>query len=250
MTATEVPTNNLPDSGDVVILKALVGSQAYGFANKDSDEDFLGIFVAPTYQFHGLNPPVTMSASVVTKDPDCTLHEALKFARLALNSNPTCNELLWLPDDCYVVTSSVGEELIDIRRSFLSKERVRNAYIGYAMQQFRDLERRGGTFGPDLKKRTAKHARHLLRLCDQGVQLWTEGRVDVRVKDPQRYIDFGNMVAKSNNPLLALERVWEELEAADTLMYRVNTWLPDEPDFARAEMWLRHVRRVYDDGRM
>ena len=62
-----------------------------------------------------------------------------------------------------------------------------NAYLGYAQQQFQRLDRRGdGSFSSDTRKRTAKHARHLMRLCRQGYELYTTGRLDVREAARQR----------------------------------------------------------------
>jgi hypothetical protein len=152
--------------------------------------------------------------------------------------------LLWLPEDCYLSASVFGEELCQLRKNFFSRRLVKDAYLGYATQQFKDLERRGGSFGPDLKHRTAKHARHLLRLCDQGVQLWTEGRIEVRVKDPSRYIEFGEMVAEST-PKIALDKARKELIKAECLIENSTTWLPDQPGTAIIEAWLKRVRKFY-----
>ncbi|WP_187171929.1 DNA polymerase beta superfamily protein, partial [Enterococcus faecium] len=59
-----------------LLLEGIVGSTAYGLAGPDSDEDRLGIYAAPTEEFHGLNPPVGKRESVVTKAPDASYHEA------------------------------------------------------------------------------------------------------------------------------------------------------------------------------
>jgi hypothetical protein len=121
----------------------------------------------------------------VTTKPDRTLHEALKWCRLALDGNPTVQELVWLPGDLYEVCTGLGDELIGLREAFLSRKRVRDAYLGYATQQFRKLQARGdGTFGSDVRNRSEKHARHLLRLLQQGTALHRTGRLELRVEDP------------------------------------------------------------------
>lgn len=227
-----------------VLLKGLVGSTAYGLDNESSDKDYLGIYAEPTIKFHGLDLPINKKATQITKNPDTAMHEVLKFVSLCLKSNPTCNELLWLPADCYVAVSALGEELCRIRKSFFSKKLVYNAYLGYGYQQFKDLENRGGTFGPDLANRTEKHARHLLRLCDQGVELWETGNVTVRVKDPARYIEFGKFIANSD-PELALSSARTQLALAEMRMDDSKTWLPDVPDFELANDWLLRVRAFY-----
>ncbi|MCD7445120.1 nucleotidyltransferase domain-containing protein [Streptomyces lincolnensis] len=210
-----------------VLLSGIVGSTAYGLAHAGSDVDRLGMFAAPTEALHGLHPP---RESHVTTAPDRTLHEAAKWCRLALGGNPTAMELAWLPDDLYEVRTPLGEELIGIRASFLSAKRVRDAYLGYATQQFRRLEGRGSD------RRTAKHARHLKRLCHQGLELYATGRLEIRVEDPEEYHAFGERVAADPAAALPVLRHYE------TAFDETRTVLPDQPDEAPVEAWLRRVR--------
>ena len=119
-----------------VLLAGIVGSTAYGLAGPGSDVDRLGVFAAPTLSLLGLDAP---ALSRVSTEPDVTMHEAGKAARLLLGANPTVTELLWLPDDLYDQRTRLGAELVEIRSAFLSARRVRDAYLGYASQQFRKL---------------------------------------------------------------------------------------------------------------
>ena len=215
-----------------VLLEGVVGSTAYGLAGPHSDVDRLGLYAAPTRDFHGLDLPIDRAASVVVHEPaDRTLHEARKFCLLALTVNPTVTELLWLPS--YEVSTPLGEELVGIRRAFLSAPRVRDAYLGYAGQQFTRLLNKGAD------PRTPKHARHLLRLLHQGEQLYTTGELTVRLADPQRYHDFGQAVAA--DPAAARAALAGSQERFATL----TTPLPDEPDRAVVESWLHRVRAEY-----
>ncbi|MET7477985.1 nucleotidyltransferase domain-containing protein [Streptomyces sp. NPDC005648] len=217
-----------------VLLSGIVGSTAYGLAREGSDIDRLGVYAVPTVQLHGLEKLIQ---SHVFTDPDRTLHEAAKWCRLALSGNPTVMELVWLPGELYEVRTALGDELIGIRSAFLSAKKVRDSYLGYATQQFRRLEARGdGSFSADTRKRTAKHARHLKRLCHQGLELYTTGRLTIRVDDPESYHDFGDRVAADSGaarPLLA------EYEAA---FDENRSTLPDQPDEGAVEAWLRRVR--------
>ncbi|GGY06992.1 nucleotidyltransferase domain-containing protein [Streptomyces djakartensis] len=217
-----------------VLLSGIVGSTAYGLAREGSDIDRLGLFAAPTTELHGLRRP---KESHVSTAPDRTLHEAAKWCRLALGGNPTAMELVWLPDELYEVRTPLGDELIGIRAAFLSARRVRDAYLGYATQQFRRLEARGdGSFSADTRGRTAKHARHLKRLCAQGLELYTTGRLTIRVADPEEYHAFGERVAADPSAALPLLRQYE------TAFDSGPTVLPEEPDEAPVEAWLRRVR--------
>jgi hypothetical protein len=221
-----------------VILAGIVGSTAYGLAGPASDVDRLGIFAAPTTQFHGLHPP---QDSHVTTRPDVTYHEAAKACRLMLACNPTASEILWLPGDLYEIRTPLGDELIAIRTAFLSAKRTRDAYLGYASQQFRKLEIRGdATDSAGNRRRTAKHARHLYRLCTEGYELYTTGGLRIRLDDPQRYLDFGEQVAGGRVDVARdLMRGYEAaFDAADSV-------LPDQPDEAVVDDWLLRVRAHY-----
>ncbi|WP_308121959.1 DNA polymerase beta superfamily protein [Streptomyces sp. TRM70350] len=220
-----------------ILLSGVVGSTAYGLAHPGSDVDRLGLFAAPTETLHGLHGP---KESHVTTAPDRTLHEAAKWCRLALGGNPTVMELVWLPEELYEVRTSLGDELIGIRSSFLSARRIRDAYLGYATQQFRKLVSRGdGSFSADTRKRTAKHARHLRRLCSQGYELYTTGRLTIRVADPESYHAFGEQVAADPSAALPLLRHFEA--AFD----ETRGVLPEQPDDRAAEAWLRRVRQHF-----
>ncbi|MFD0854888.1 DNA polymerase beta superfamily protein [Actinomadura adrarensis] len=222
-----------------VILSGVVGSTAYGLATPESDIDRLGVFAAPTVLFHGLRPPVGKKATKVSTDPDVTLHEAGKFAALCLGVNPTVTELLWL--DEYETRTELGERLIGIREAFLSAQRVRDAYFGYAVSQFKRLEGRGdGSFSADTRKRTAKHARHLARLVHQGLGLYRTGRLTVRLQDPQWYRGFGERVAGGE-----LDEAKALLGDAEQQFDEVRTPLAERPDEDVVERWLIEVRAAF-----
>jgi predicted nucleotidyltransferase len=220
-----------------VLLSGIVGSQAYGLATEESDTDRLGIYALPTTAFHGLREP--RESVVLTEPSDHTFHEVGKFCRLVLKGNPTVTELLWLPDDLYEVKRGLGDELIRIRGAFLSAPRVRAAYLGYARQQFDCLLKREGTFSSDLKNRTAKHARHLLRLLHQGFGLYSTGHLEIRLEDPTLFHEFGDAVAL--NPEVAEE----QLVAFEARFAQTPPALPKEPDVAPIEAWLQQVRRNF-----
>lgn len=149
-------------------------------------------------------------------------------------------ELVWL--DQYEATSPLGEELIGIRASLLSAKRVRDAYCGYATQQFRKLEARGdGSFSADTRKRTEKHSRHLWRLLYQGSVLHQTGRLIVCLP-PNRATAcraFGERVAGGD--LALAELAFRDAEQ----IFDGPGVLPDRPDEAAALAWLLKVRHTY-----
>jgi uncharacterized protein len=224
-----------------ILLAGIVGSTAYGLNSPGSDVDKLGLYAAPTVELLGVYPPA--QNSLVTHDPDCTLHEAAKWCRLALAGNPTVTELVWLPAHLYEVRTELGNDLICIRRSLLSAPRVRNTYLGYAHQQFKRLHDRGdGSFSADTRKRTAKHARHLRRLCFQGFELYATGHLPIQVCNPEAYHRFGQEVAANAEAALPMLQEFEEAFAT------TRSVLPDHPDQAPVEAWLRRVRAHFYSG--
>ncbi|HEX4816087.1 MAG TPA: nucleotidyltransferase domain-containing protein [Nonomuraea sp.] len=225
----------MTDTPGTVLLTGIVGSTAYGLAGPDSDIDRLGVYATPTLDLVGLSRP---RQSVVRTGPDRTLHEAGKWCSLALGGNPTVMELLWLPDDLYETRTPLGDRLIAIRQAFLSAPRVRDAYLGYAAQQFQRLVRRGdGSFSADTRKRTSKHARHLARLLHQGRVLHETGHLRIRLPDPEAIRVFGERVAAGD-----LREAYDLLAATEAAFEGASTPLPDRPDRAAVEEWLRQVR--------
>jgi hypothetical protein len=225
-----------------VLLAGINGSVAYGLQTPSSDVDRIGCYAAPTSQFHGLHLPIGKAATWVSTKPDATYHEAGKLAALLLSCNPTVTELVWLGQ--YEVKTSEGDALIAIRRSFLSAKAVRNAYLGYATQQFGRIRNRGdGSFSADTRKRTEKHARHLWRLLNQGTDVHHTGHLSVLL-DPEiaaRCRAFGEAIAAGDLDLAA-----RALASAERIFDRPGV-LPDRPDTAAAEAWLQDVRRAYWD---
>jgi uncharacterized protein len=222
-----------------VLLQGIVGSTAYGLSTPDSDVDRLGVFAFPTQALHGLHCP---APTHTTTKPDATWHEAGKYAKLMLGGNPTAFELLYLPDEFYEIRNPLGDDLINIRSAFLSAKRVRDSYLGYATQQFRKLEKRAdGTFSSDTRNRTAKHARHLFRLLDQGSELYRTGWLRVRLDDDvaEECQDFGDRVADGE-----LDLAKQVLSDAEVVFYR-STKLPEYPDEPKVERWLLDVRDTF-----
>lgn len=220
------------------LLQGVVGSTAYGLDTPESDKDYLGVCAVPTISLCLLQKP---QESWVSENPDATTHEVGKYCNLALGGNPTVLELMWLP--IYDVITPLGEELISIRREFLSARRVRDAYFGYATQQYRRILGRGdNSFSADTRKRTAKHARHLYRLLIQGLTIWSGGDLPIRLSPGQRdkIFAFGEQVASGN--LVIMKNVLANYE---NTFDRDQSALPDQPNRPVVEDWLRRVRKEF-----
>jgi predicted nucleotidyltransferase len=222
------------------ILKAIVGSHAYGMSNPNSDIDYAGVFVHPTDTILGLatyQETISHTSSLDKEaSPDTTFHEAEKFLRLCLDGNPTVTELLWL--DGYLESTLEGRLLIDHRKSFLS-QRVRRKYGGYARGQFQRLQNRGD-FSSTLKKRTEKHARHMYRLIFQATEILTTGHLTVKLPESavRHCFEMGRLAEQNQEKFCAASFI--ALDALDAL----DSDLPVEPDIELANDLLLFIRKL------
>jgi predicted nucleotidyltransferase len=223
---------------NTLILEGIVGSTAYWLNTATSDEDRLGVYVRPTNEILSIHYSGRQHDSKVEHEPDRTAHEIGKFCGLAIAANPTILELLWLSD--YTVVTDVGFNLVSIRNAFLS-DRVKKTYGGYALAQAQRLVQRGGTFDPDLTKRTEKHGRHCLRLLRQGRRLLESGQLIVRVAANEREELFAAGKLAASDPEGFLKLFEAEMEKMDTVASR----LPSEPDVETVDKFLLNVRHLY-----
>lgn len=203
-----------------IILSGLVGSRLYGMATPDSDYDRKGIYQAPLAQVLGLRKPeptLTWSAP----DPDLTLYELERFFTLALKSNPTAVELLFLP--VYEQRTNAGLRLVSNRWMFLSSQ-ARATYGGFAKSQ---QKRAKDTV------RKPKAIRHMFRILEQGIELLTTGSINPVVADPERLMAYGEMDQESITPLV--EATMERLRTCESV-------LPDAPDIDAVNDLLVSIR--------
>ena len=216
-----------------VLLCGVVGSVAYGLATDTSDIDRLGVYLADTRDLLGLTGPTVTGRSVVTTDPDTTLHELGKFTALALKSNPTVIELLWLPE--YETVSPGGAQLISARSAFLSTDAVRRAYGGYATTQLRRLTGRADE--PSTWHRTEKHARHAMRMLSMGTTLLATGELQIDLSGSRDDLfRLGKLAVSDRRAFMGVFA--DRLATFDA----VASVLPDSPDIHSIERMLVETR--------
>lgn len=235
-TAVPVPSevyDALPE-GATLRLCALTGSRAYGTHRPDSDYDYVGIYQLPNAAFFGLHKPVD---HVRVDEPDVKLYELGKFVRLMLACNPNALEALWGP---VLAVDEVGEHLLAARGAALSRQRVFDAYGGYARSQLKHaLSGTGGSRGQAHLRRT-KFKLHLLRLLVQGEKLLRTGELQVQVDDPAA------LWVMAGQELDVIEQefaVWDERlnEALET------SPLPAEHDYEGMHTLLTSLRVNYGE---
>lgn len=212
-----------------VIYQCIIGSQAYGLADDQSDIDRRGIFLPPAERHWSL---AGVPEQIECDQTQEAYWEVKKFLVLALKANPNVLECLYSP--LVEKATPLAEKLLAMRSIFLSKL-VFQTYNGYVFSQFKKMQ-------ADLRNQGRvkwKHVMHLIRLLMSGIHVLREGEVQVRVEEHR-------------DQLLAIKRgelPWKETEKLRTELHRQfneavrNTRLPERPDYENANAFLVTARR-------
>jgi uncharacterized protein len=235
------------------ILRGLVGSTVHGLvlAGKD-DRDEMGVCVEPrryVVGFGKFEQWVYRSAAEreghagarsAFGDLDLTVFSLRKWARLALQGNPTVLLLLYLPDDALVTRTEAGRQLQQLAPAFASRHAGRR-FLGYLEAQ---RDRLTGERGQRDVNRTelveqfgydTKYAMHMLRLGHQGVEFLETGRLSLPMRETVR----GHLMAvrQGHSSLPAVLAECDELQSRLAALLESSP-LPLEPDRDRVETFV------------
>jgi hypothetical protein len=172
-------------------------------------------------------------------DLDVIVYSARKWARLALDGNPTVLLVLFVPDEEVVFRNEAGAELAANAHRFVS-QRAAARYLGYLQGQKAAMTGQPGahTNRPELVAvhgYDTKYAMHALRLGLQGIELLTTGRITLPVPEPDR--EYLRSIRRGERPLA--EVLAAITEAEDRLeRLRDGAAVPDEPDRRWVDDWL------------
>jgi hypothetical protein len=150
-----------------VIYRCVIGSQAYGLADADSDVDRRGIFLPPADLHWSLYGVPEQLENDATQE---AYWELQKFLVLALKANPYILECLYTP--LVEKATPLAEELLGMKSRFLSRL-VYQTYNGYVMSQFKKMQ-------ADIRNQGQvkwKHVMHLIRLLLSGIGVLRDGVV-------------------------------------------------------------------------
>lgn len=234
--------HNLSDSiGDGLLILGQVGSKAYGTSTPESDDDYMGVVCAPLSCYMGLDKWANDGSMEIKRaqgaEVDAVVYDIRKFFKLCLAFNPHVIPLLYLRDEDYRYLHPVGKRIISCRHIFESK-RALNTFVGYARGQISNVQRGiTGKYGEKRKKLIeefgydVKFAYHTIRLL---------GMI-------QEFFEIGEMTFHRGSDVEFLMEIrrgevaqGEFFQIADALMDQVTfafnkaTWLPDEPDYKKA----------------
>ena len=254
-----------------MILRVQVGSGVHGtsIAGQD-DRDEMGLCLEPPQFITGLarvpNGIAGLSPSVPFEqyerhtawdrpggvanrsgagDLDVIIYSARKWARLALDGNPTVLLVLFVPDDEVVFRAPAGAELAANAHRFVSRMAA-DRFLGYLGSQRAAMTGQSGahTNRPELVAvhgYDTKYAMHGLRLGLQGVELLTTGRMTLPVPEP--HLGYLRSVRRGERPLAEVLDAIRAAEA-DLETLRTSASVPGQPDRRWVDDWLH---RSYAD---
>jgi len=219
---------------DDVLLMGTLGSHAYGLARSCSDINRQGVFLTPSREFLGLIQPVADSRE--SHEPNARELDLGKFMRIALDGRPSALELFYLED--YVHITETGRQLVGLREHFLSAPAVASGYLTHTEWAVKKIVKRHAAADSGFDIRNPKSARHVLRLLQSGLSLYTDGHLPLRVRNRGEISDFGHSVGILGD----MDLLHDTLHSYEERFAATRSPLPEEPDTAKLSDWLRNVR--------
>lgn len=226
------------------VIVGETGSYAHGLNVETSDHDYLGLYADRPDQLIGLKPlrkgvrkgdqpeGVRLSAG----ESETTYHAVRKYASLAAQGNPTMLTLLFTP--ILTVPDEIG--LQANRDMFLSK-RVARTHVGYADSIIAQLtgKKAPHPYRPELIEKygfDVKHSCHAIRILLQGIELLKTGEIEL----PMRALDREALL-NVREGYYSKDQCLSWIRDARSDIDKVDSILPDEPDYDRINQWLIDV---------
>lgn len=113
------------------------GSFAYGTNHAGSDIDLRGFTIPDKKVILGILD--NFDQLILDKPYDCVIYSIIKFVQLALNANPSCQEILFTDESDHIFVNKDGQKLLDIKDLFISKK-ARYTMGGYAFSNLKRLK--------------------------------------------------------------------------------------------------------------
>jgi len=236
--------------------EVVMGSIAYGVATDSSDMDIYGFAIPPRdyvfphlrgeivgfdeqgVQFNQFQQHHIIDKSAIGgsgREYDMTVYSIIKYFRLLMDNNPNIIDSLFVPRNCVLYSTQVGELVRENRHIFLHKG-CWAKFKGYAYSQVHKMKtkepigKRKDTiaeYGYDVK-----FAYHVVRLLNEVEQILTEKDLDLlRNKEQLKAIRRGDWSqVQVEEYFVSKERELESLYSKSTL--------PAKPDKEKIKVLL------------
>lgn len=233
---------------DAIQYEVIMGSVAYGVSNDSSDMDIYAFAIPPKemmfphlrgeipgfdacsvqfeqYQQHHIHDNDALGSK--GRVYDITVYAIAKYFRLLADNNPNIIDSLYVPDNCVLYASPIGEMLRERRQLFLHKG-CWAKFKGYAYGQMHKIR----TKQPEGKRKTlvdefgydVKFAYHVVRLLGEVEQLLLHGDMDL-----QRDAEQMKAIRRGEWSLMQLEDYFKHKEADLERVYLASA-LPAKAD--------------------
>lgn len=218
------------DKCNNVVLLTYAGSLIYGTQKEGSDIDIQGVCLPPRNVVFGLTNFEQQEFKRNVYNFEGTVYNIKKYFQLAMNGNPNVLETLFVEPKHILFKNETGQQLIDIRKEFLSKK-CYHSFSGYAFSQLRKLQYKKYEEShrhAEVEKYgySLKNAYHLVRLLKMGIQILVEQ--DLSVLRPERQLLLA--IRNGEYKLEQIEKMADELKKQVDYAY-VNSKLKNKCDY-------------------
>ena len=191
------PPNFIPTNTHLLVL---MGSVAYGCSSDTSDNDVYGVCIPPK---HVVFPH--LAGEIVgfgrnknrfeqwqqhhiqdgDKEYDFSIYNIVKYFSLCMENNPNIIDSLFVPLNCVIHSTNIGQKIRENRQIFLHKG-CWHKFKGYAFSQLAKMKTKTAEEGSKRDKYIKeygydiKHGYHLFRLMDEVEQLLTTGKLNLQ----------------------------------------------------------------------
>lgn len=234
-----------PHLGDHIILLGLGGSHAYGTNIETSDLDIRGCAVNRKEEIL-TNKNFEQRCDEAT---DTTIYSLNKLISLLCNCNPNTIELLGLKPEHYLYISSIGQELLDHKKMFLSKKAVQS-FCGYAYSRLRKLDNKAAR-----KTSQAEREQHILNSIknasydfqekyfsypDDAIKLYIE-KSEREELDSEIFMD----ICLSHYPLRDYKGMWSEMNNIVKDYAKIGKRNKNAAEHGKLSKHMMHLVRLY-----
>lgn len=126
-------------NGHQLLLKVIVGSQAYGTSTPESDIDYCGVYMQDVDEILQGN-----YLKQVNINKDEKYYEVNRFLNLLETNNPTVMEFLNTPEECIIYKHPLMDDIIALKEKFITKQCKYSigGYVRSQLKKARGLEKK------------------------------------------------------------------------------------------------------------